>query len=203
MSSPRLYFFPTLQVAAGNIFMNLANPEANRLKIGVVTISDRARSGVYEDRSGPAIVEYFSEVFRSEIQFEKRLIADEQLEIEATLKELADGLQCGLIVTTGGTGPALRDVTPEATAAVCQKILPGFGEQMRQVSLKYVPTAILSRQTAGIRGKSLILNLPGQPKAIRQCLDGVMPAIPYCLELIGWAYPQTESPLWQAFRPKQ
>lgn len=173
------------------------------LKIGVVTISDRASSGIYEDRSGPALIEYFSEVFRSPIQFEKRLVADEQREIEAALCDLADIEECGLIVTTGGTGPAPRDVTPEATLAVCHKLLPGFGEQMRQVSLQYVPTAILSRQTAGIRGMSLIINLPGQPKAIRQCLDGVMPAVPYCLELIGWPFPQTESPVWQAFRPKK
>lgn len=176
---------------------------SSSFKIGVVTISDRASLGVYEDRSGPAIMEYFTEVMRVEFVFEKRLIADEQREIEAALCELADVSDCGLIVTTGGTGPAVRDVTPEATEAVCEKLLPGFGEQMRQVSLQYVPTAILSRQTAGIRGKSLIINLPGQPKAIRQCLDGVMPAVPYCLELIGWPYPATESKLWQAFRPKK
>jgi molybdopterin adenylyltransferase len=148
-------------------------------------------------------MEYFTEVMRVEFVFEKRLVADEQPEIEAALCELADVSHCGLIVTTGGTGPAVRDVTPEATEAICEKLLPGFGEQMRQVSLQYVPTAILSRQTAGIRGKSLIINLPGQPKAIRQCLDGVMPAVPYCLELIGWPYPTTESAVWQAFRPKK
>ena len=173
------------------------------LKIGVVTVSDRASTGVYADRSGPAIVEYFTEVMRVALHFEKRLVSDEQAEIELALCELVDVHECGLVVTTGGTGPAPRDVTPEATVAVCQKILPGFGEQMRQVSLQYVPTATLSRQTAGIRNRSLIINLPGQPKAIRQCLDGVMPAVPYCLELIGWDYPATESTSWQAFRPKK
>lgn len=183
--------------------MSQTETGSEELKIGVVTISDRASLGVYEDRSGPAIVDYFTEVMRVGILFEKRLVADEQGLIEAALSELADQHECALIVTTGGTGPAPRDVTPEATENVCQKLLPGFGEQMRQVSLQYVPTAILSRQTAGIRNKSLIVNLPGQPKAIRQCLDGVMPAIPYCLELIGWPYPATESPLWQAFRPKK
>ena len=183
--------------------MTHAEQVSTLLKIGVVTVSDRASLGVYEDRSGPALVEYFTEIMRVELCFEKRLVADEQAEIEAALCEMADIQQCGLIVTTGGTGPAPRDVTPEATIAVCEKLMPGFGEQMRQVSLQYVPTAILSRQTAGIRGKSLIINLPGQPKAIRQCLDGVMPAVPYCLELIGWPYPATESAVWKAFRPKK
>jgi molybdopterin adenylyltransferase len=173
------------------------------LRIGVVTISDRASQGIYEDLSGPAIVDYLSQVFKTTLHFERRLVPDEKEEIAVALRELCDIEACAIVVTTGGTGPAARDVTPEATEAVCEKMLPGFGEQMRRTSLQFVPTAILSRQTAGIRGYSLIINLPGQPKAIRECLDAVMPAIPYCLELIGWPYPATESSQWVAFRPKK
>lgn len=172
-------------------------------RIGVVTVSDRASQGVYEDRGGPAIVEYLREVLSSEHEVIARVIPDEQPLIEETLRQLADVDGCALIITTGGTGPALRDVTPEATEAVCQKLLPGFGELMRQVSLQKVPTAILSRQTAGVRGASLMVNLPGQPKAIRECLDAVFPAIPYCIDLIGGPYLTTNEPRIVAFRPKK
>jgi molybdopterin adenylyltransferase len=171
-------------------------------RIGIVTISDRASQGVYRDEGGPAIQATLSGYLRSPWTSEPRLIADEQPLIEATLIELSDHAACDLIVTTGGTGPAPRDVTPEATAAVCSKMMPGFGELMRHVSLQYVATAILSRQTAGIRGKTLIVNLPGRPKAIRQCLDAVFPAIPYCLDLIGAARLETDPTVIQAFRPQ-
>ena len=147
-------------------------------RIGVLTVSDRASAGVYEDISGQAIKDTLSDYLTSPWQAEYRVIADEQLLIESTIKELVDKEGCCLVVTTGGTGPAKRDVTPEATEAVCDRMMPGFGELMRQESLKYVPTAILSRQTAGLRGSSLIINLPGKPKAIRQCLDAVFPAVP-------------------------
>jgi len=170
-------------------------------QIGIVTVSDRASQGTYEDRGGPAIREYLAQVLLTEHECLSRIVPDERPLLEQTLSELADDLHCGLIITTGGTGPALRDITPEATAAVCEKMLPGFGEQMRQISLQYVPTAILSRQTAGIRGQSLILNLPGQPKAIRQCLDAVFAAIPYCLDLIGGPYLETNEQFIKAFRP--
>ncbi len=173
------------------------------MKVGIVTVSDRASRGEYEDRGGPAIEEYLAEVLESPHSTAYRVISDEQALIESTLVELCDQEDCALIVTTGGTGPAIRDVTPEATIAVIDKEMPGFGELMRTVSLRAVPTAILSRQTAGIRGKALIVNLPGQPKAIAECLDAVFPAIPYCLELLGHAYPETECARWQAFRPKR
>ena len=155
------------------------------VKIGVVTVSDRASRGDYEDLGGPAIVDYLTQHVSGEWQAIRRVIPDELATIAATLRELADTEQCCLIVTTGGTGPALRDVTPEATEAVCEKMMPGYGELMRQVSLRKVPTAILSRQTAGIRGSSLIINLPGKPSAIADCLEAVLPATPYCIELIG------------------
>lgn len=171
------------------------------LKIGVITVSDRASAGIYEDISGKAISETLKEYIKGEWSEEYRLIPDEQPIIEKTMFEL-ESIGCSLIVTTGGTGPALRDVTPEATEAVCQKMMPGFGELMRQVSLKYVPTAILSRQTAGICGKALIVNLPGKPKSIRECLDAVFPAIPYCIDLIGGAYIETNEDVIKAFRPK-
>lgn len=176
---------------------------SNPARIGVVTVSDRASQGIYEDRGGPAIREYLAEVLTSPFVAVSRIIADEQTLIESTLTELCDAEQCCLVITTGGTGPALRDVTPEATAAVCQKMMPGFGELMRQVSLQKVPTAILSRQTAGIRGRSLIVNLPGQPKAIRECLDAVFPAIPYCIDLIDGPYLTTNEERIKAFRPKK
>ena len=171
-------------------------------KIGVVTVSDRASRGEYEDRGGPAIREYLGEVLRSAWTDHPVIVSDEQADIEAAIIRLADDEGCCLIVTTGGTGPALRDVTPEATEAVCQKMMPGFGELMRQESLKYVPTAILSRQTAGIRGGALVVNLPGQPKAIAECLDAVFPAIPYCVDLIGGPYMTTNEDRLKAFRPK-
>ncbi len=171
-------------------------------RIGIVTISDRASRGEYEDRGGPAVQEYFEQVLTSPWEPVRRLIADNEKLIEATLTKLCDRERCSLVVTTGGTGPAASDVTPEATEAVVEKLLPGFGELMRRVSLEYVPTAILSRQTAGIRGQSLIVNLPGQPKAIQQCLDAVMPAIPYCLDLIGAPFVTTDEARVVAFRPK-
>ena len=174
----------------------------DKIKIGVVTASDRASAGIYEDISGKAIMDTMREYLKNEFEIVYRCIPDEQKEIEKALIELCDKEGCALVVTTGGTGPAPRDVTPEATEAVCEKMLPGFGEQMRAVSLKYVPTAILSRQTAGIRGKSLIINLPGKPKSIRECLDAVFPAVPYCIDLIGGPYIETNEDVIKAFRPK-
>ena len=171
--------------------------------IGILTVSDRASKGEYEDRGGPAIHDYLAEVLISEWVAKSIIISDEQPEIEAALKRLADTDSCSLIITTGGTGPAARDVTPEATEAVCQKMMPGFGELMRKVSLEKVPTAILSRQTAGIRGRSLVVNLPGQPKAIAECLDAVFPAIPYCIDLIGGPFLKTNENRIVAFRPKK
>jgi len=174
----------------------------DELLIGLVSISDRAASGVYEDQGIPALREWFAAAMASPWRMENRLIPDEQGQIEKTLIELADGVGCHLIMTTGGTGPAPRDVTPEATLAVAHKVLPGFGEQMRQVSLKYVPTAILSRQVGVVRGSALILNLPGQPKAIKETLDGVFAAVPYCIDLIGGPYIETNEDVIKAFRPK-
>ncbi len=171
-------------------------------KIGIVTVSDRASRGEYEDLGGPAIREYLDSVMTSHWQAVARVISDQQSLIEKTLVELCDDQQCCLVVTTGGTGPAVRDVTPEATEAVCEKMMPGFGELMRKVSLEKVATAILSRQTAGIRGKSLIVNLPGKPKAIAECLDAVFPAIPYCVDLIQGPYLTTNETRFVTFRPK-
>jgi molybdopterin adenylyltransferase len=171
--------------------------------IGIVTVSDRASRGEYEDLGGPAIVEYLDEVLTSPWTAVKRVIPDDRATIEATLKALVDDEGCCLVVTTGGTGPAARDVTPEATEAVANKLMPGFGERMRQVSLQYVPTAILSRQTAVVRGKALIVNLPGKPKSIRECLDAVMPAIPYCIDLLEGPYLETDASKVEAFRPKK
>ncbi len=172
-----------------------------KARIGFVTISDRASRGEYEDKGGPAMQAWFTRVLISEWEAVARVIPDEQAQIEKTLIELCDVEGCSLVVTTGGTGPALRDVTPEATEAVCEKMMPGFGELMRTASLKFVPTAILSRQTAGIRGKSLILNLPGKPSAIDDCLNAVFPAIPYCIDLIGGACLESDSEQCKAFRP--
>ncbi|NPA27895.1 MAG: molybdopterin adenylyltransferase [Epsilonproteobacteria bacterium] len=174
----------------------------DKIKIGVVTTSDRASAGIYEDISGKAIMDTFNEYLLNETQYIYRCIPDEQKIIEETLLELAD-MKCDIIVTTGGTGPAPRDVTPEATEAVCSKMLPGFGEQMRAVSLKYVPTAILSRQSAGICKNSLIVNLPGKPKSIKECLDAVFPAIPYCIDLIGGNYMVANEEVIKVFRPKK
>jgi len=170
-------------------------------KIGILTISDRASRGEYEDKGGPAMQAWFSRVLTSPWEAVARVIPDEQSLIEATLIELSDIVGCSLIVTTGGTGPAFRDVTPEATEAVCEKMLPGFGELMRTASLKFVPTAILSRQTAGIRGKSLIINLPGKPSAIDDCLNAVFPAVPYCIDLIEGAYLEADASQCAVFRP--
>ena len=172
------------------------------LLIGLVSISDRASSGVYEDQGLPALREWFGAAMASPWRMENRLIPDEQPVIEQTLVELADTVGCHLVMTTGGTGPAPRDVTPEATLAVAHRVLPGFGEQMRQVSLKYVPTAILSRQVGVVRGATLILNLPGQPKAIQETLDGIFAAVPYCIDLIGGPYIETNEAVIKAFRPK-
>jgi molybdopterin adenylyltransferase len=171
--------------------------------IGLVSVSDRASAGVYKDEGIPALKEWLaSAILSPEWRDETRLIADEQPVIEATLRELVDQKGCHLVLTTGGTGPAKRDVTPEATLAVADKVMPGFGEQMRAVSLKYVPTAILSRQVAVIRKGALIINLPGQPKAIRETLDGVFAAVPYCIDLIGGPYIETRDAVVKAFRPK-
>jgi len=172
------------------------------LLIGLVSISDRASSGAYEDKGLPGLTEWFTAALASPWRMETRLIPDEQAQIERTLVELVDKVGCRLVLTTGGTGPAPRDVTPEATLAVAHKVMPGFGEQMRQVSLKYVPTAILSRQVAVIRNGALIVNVPGQPKAIKETLDGVFPAIPYCIDLIGGPYIETHENVCKAFRPK-
>ena len=170
-------------------------------KIGIVTVSDRASAGIYKDLGGPAIHEYFTKHLANQWQPVARVIADEVDQVAAALCELADVENCCLIVTTGGTGPALRDVTPEATEQVCEKMMPGFGELMRATSLKVVPTAILSRQTAGIRGSSLIINLPGKPSSISECLDAVMPAVPYCIDLINGPRLELTNGL-VAFRPR-
>ncbi|MDR2017128.1 MAG: molybdopterin adenylyltransferase [Burkholderiales bacterium] len=184
------------------------------LRIALVSVSDRASQGVYEDQGIPALRDWLTQALKTPAYFEERLIADEQSVIERTLIELVDEMDCSLVLTTGGTGPAMRDVTPEATAAVADKIMPGFGEQMRQISLYYVPTAILSRQIGVIRKKALILNLPGQPKAVRETLEGVkgengetrvqgiFAAVPYCIELIGGPYIETHDAVCPAFRPK-
>ena len=172
------------------------------LLIGLVSISDRASAGVYVDKGLPGLTEWFGAAMKTPFRLAQRLIPDEQAVIERTLVELADVVGCHLVLTTGGTGPAPRDVTPEATLAIAHKVLPGFGEQMRQVSLKYVPTAILSRQVGVIRNRTLILNLPGQPKAIKETLDGVFPAVPYCIDLIGGPYIETNEEVCKAFRPK-
>ncbi len=183
------------------------------VKIGIVSISDRASSGVYEDKGLPALQDWLGRALHNPMTFEARLIADEQALISQTLVDLVDA-GCSLVLTTGGTGPALRDVTPEATLAVADKEMPGFGEQMRQISLRFVPTAILSRQVAVIRGNSLIINLPGQPKAIAETLEGlkdaegtqlvpgIFAAVPYCIDLIGGPYLETQDAVCKAFRPK-
>jgi molybdopterin adenylyltransferase len=172
------------------------------MKIGIINVSDRASRGEYEDIPGKAAKEWLSRVLSTGWECEYAVIPDEQDQIEAKLIEFVDQSGCSLILTTGGTGPALRDVTPEATEAVCEKMMPGFGEQMRRESLKYVPTAILSRQTAGIRGQTLIVNLPGKPKAIGECLEAVFPAIPYCVDLIGGPRMETHEGEMKVFRPK-
>ena len=184
----------------------------DRIRIGVVSVSDRASGGVYEDKGIPALKDWLGRALRNPVQWHERLIPDEQEGISAALRELADVAGCDLVFTTGGTGPAPRDVTPEATLAVADKVMPGFGEQMRQVSLAFVPTAILSRQVAVIRGRTLIVNLPGQPKAIAETLEGlpkaappvpgIFAAVPYCVDLIGGPYLETNDEVCKAFRPK-
>ena len=186
--------------------------ELQTVRIGVVSVSDRASSGVYEDKGIPALQQWLGRAVKNPLHWEPRLIPDEEARISATLIELVDAAQCDLVLTTGGTGPAPRDVTPEATLAVAHKLMPGFGEQMRQVSLAFVPTAILSRQVAVIRGKALIINLPGQPKAIAETLQGlpernppvhgIFAAVPYCNDLIGGPYIVTDDAVCKAFRPK-
>jgi molybdopterin adenylyltransferase len=188
-------------------------PAHDSVRIGIVSISDRASSGVYEDKGLPALQDWLTRALRNPITFEPRLIPDEKDRISATLIELVDA-GCALVLTTGGTGPALRDVTPEATLAVADREMPGFGEQMRQISLKFVPTAILSRQVAVIRGQTLIINLPGQPKSIQETLEGlkdaqgqslvsgIFAAVPYCIDLIGGPYLETDDTVCKAFRPK-
>lgn len=173
-----------------------------QINIGFVTVSDRASRGEYEDLGGPAMQAWLNLALKNAWNPIVRVIADEQCLIEQTLIELADECRCGLILTTGGTGPSKRDVTPEATAAVCDKVLDGFAEQMRAVSLKFVPTAILSRQIAGTRGSSLIINLPGKPSAIAECLEAVFPAVPYCIDLIDGPYLETHDDFIKGFRPK-
>ena len=170
------------------------------IKIGVLVASDRAFNGIYEDISGKAIIEVLRAYLRTQWEAKYRIVSDDFDAIKGALLDLAK--ECSLILTTGGTGPAKRDVTPEATEAVCQKMLPGFGELMRSVSLRYVPTAILSRQSAGICDETLIINLPGKPKSIKECLDAVFPAVPYCLDLIGGDYLETDEAVIKAFRPK-
>ncbi|MDR1854565.1 MAG: molybdopterin adenylyltransferase [Azoarcus sp.] len=170
-------------------------------RIGIITVSDRASHGIYEDKGGPAIRDWLQKALTSQWQAVARVIPDERAVIESTLMELIDREGCCLVVTTGGTGPAPRDVTPEATEAVSEKLMPGYGELMRAVSLRAVPTAILSRQTAGIRGKCLIVNLPGNPSAIAECLEAVFPATPYCIDIIGGPYLETNPAVCKAFRP--
>jgi len=172
------------------------------IRIGILTASDRASAGLYDDLSGEAIINLLNAYLLSEWEPIYQVIPDDRASIETALKAMIDEQGCCLVVTTGGTGPAPRDVTPEATTAVCEKMLPGFGELMRSVSLQYVPTAILSRQTAGIRGNALIVNLPGKPKSIQECLEAVFPAIPYCLDLIGAPYLECNTNAIQVFRPK-
>ena len=171
------------------------------IKIGVINVSDRASQGIYEDIPGKAVVDLLHEYLISEFELVYQVIPDEQKQLEEAMTHMADIEKTCLIITTGGTGPSLRDVTPEATEAICQKMLPGFGELMRSISLAFVPTAILSRHTAGIRGNTLIVNLPGKPKAIRQCLEAVFPAIPYCIDLIEGPYLVCNEANMKAFRP--
>jgi len=192
----------------------MTDPAHDAVRIGIVSISDRASSGAYQDQGLPALQDWLARALKNPLTFEPRLIPDEQDRISATLVELVDAAACSLVLTTGGTGPAPRDVTPEATLAVAHKEMPGFGEQMRQISLRFVPTAILSRQVAVIRGQCLIINLPGQPKAIaetleglkdaegRQLVPGIFAAVPYCIDLIGGPYLETHDAVCKAFRPK-
>jgi molybdopterin adenylyltransferase len=188
------------------------NAGLDPVRIGLVSVSDRASAGVYEDKGIPALRDWLSRALLNPIEWQTRLIADEQETISATLRELVDDARCDLVMTTGGTGPAPRDVTPEATLAIAGKEMPGFGEQMRRISLAFVPTAILSRQVAVVRGRALVINLPGQPKAIAETLEGLLQAtppvpgiftaVPYCIDLIGGPYLETDESICRAFRPK-
>ena len=192
----------------------MSEPARDRVRIGLVSASDRASQGVYKDEGIPALEQWLAAALLNPLDFERRLVADDRAAIEGALKELVDAKRCDLVITTGGTGPAPRDVTPEATLAVADREMPGFGEQMRRISLEFVPTAILSRQVAVIRGKALILNLPGQPKSIRETLEGlkspegkplvagIFAAVPYCIDLIGGPYIETREDVVKAFRPK-
>jgi molybdopterin adenylyltransferase len=207
-------WFSTLPVFCNNTLTHPIMSDYDKVSIGLVSISDRASRGVYEDKGIPALEEWLASAVLNSLSFAARVIPDEQEVIESTLKELADVESCNLILTTGGTGPAPRDITPEATLAVADKVMPGFGEQMRQISLQFVPTAILSRQVAVIRGSTLIINLPGQPKSIRETLEGlrdesgkalvhgIFAAVPYCVDLIGGPYIETNEAKCKAFRPK-
>ena len=172
-------------------------------KIGIINVSDRASAGVYEDLSGKAVVSTLNEYLTSAWEKAYDVVPDEQALIEKTIIDMVDRQNCCLVITTGGTGPSKRDVTPEATEAVCDRMMPGFGELMRTESLKYVPTAILSRQTAGLRGTSLVINLPGKPKSIKECLDAVFPAVPYCIDLMEGPYLECNEAVIKPFRPKQ
>ena len=190
----------------------MPSPERDRVRIGLVSVSDRASAGVYEDKGIPALRDWLSRAVLNPIDWETRLIADDESTIAATLRALVDDAACDLVLTTGGTGPAPRDVTPEATLAIATKELPGFGEQMRRIGLTFVPTAILSRQVAVVRGQALVMNLPGQPKSIAETLQGlpdatppvpgIFAAVPYCIDLIGGPYLETDESLCKAFRPK-
>lgn len=172
------------------------------VRLGIVTVSDRASNGTYEDEGGPAILSFFEEAIRSPWEAHYRCVPDERAEVEQALIELSDEVGCSVVVTTGGTGPAPRDITPEATEAVCDRLMPGFGEQMRNISLAFVPTAILSRQIGGLRGTCLLFNLPGRPKAIRETIDEVWKAVPYCVDLMGGPYMDMAEDVCNAFRPK-
>ena len=183
-------------------FEGKENHNGELANIGIITTSDRASSGQYEDQGGPAILGFFEEAIKSPVNVHYRCVSDEQKIIEATIKELADTVGCCVVVTTGGTGPTIRDVTPEATAAVCDRILDGFGEQMRAISLAFVPTAILSRQLGGTRGNCLIFNLPGRPKAIRETIDEIWKAVPYCIDLMQGPFIDMNLEVCNAFRPK-
>ncbi|HUP09221.1 MAG TPA: molybdopterin adenylyltransferase [Caldimonas sp.] len=187
-------------------------PTFDDVRIGLVSVSDRASAGVYEDKGIPSLQAWLQRALRNPVTWETRLVPDETEQVSAALRELVDGRACDLVLTTGGTGPAPRDVTPEATLAIADKVLPGFGEQMRQISLRFVPTAILSRQVGVIRGKALVINLPGQPKSIAETLEGlpggtppvpgIFAAVPYCIDLIGGPYLETDDSVCKAFRPK-
>lgn len=196
---------PIIPISTGGV--NRGSPPSKGMstgvpcKFGIVTSSDRASSGEYEDKSGPAIVGFLEEAISSPWESVRRLVPDEKISLESAIKELVDNEGCSVVITTGGTGPAPRDVTPEATESVCDRILPGFGEHMRSISMRYVPTGILYRQIAGVRGSSLVINLPGSPRSIREILDEVFAAVPYCVDLIGGPYIETNKEVVDSFRP--